>query len=483
MLGIRGIAGVLVAAAIALGGGESAGAATLKANYQLQGSLASAVAGAPDLANLGAGNRFVFETVDGARREVLRFPKGNGLALSTAGLVDPRSYSVVLLFRLDDLERFRRILDFSNSTSDNGFYDYSGNAVIYGSDGRPSRGGIVFDESYAQVAFTSAPAADGSQRVVAYVNGAEVVAATASKDFDLGAGMLRLFQDNTSGPAGGEESAGALACLLVYDGVLTADEVGQLATEPALCPAPRPTPRRAKALVTGKPKLRDSGPGRSPLVDTGLTVRCPIGTTPCSVRGHVDVAGSGGQVPAGRRLGAIGFSLQAGASTKVLVRLSAAGARVLREAGSLRVRVEAKIAVRGGKGISARQTGRITAPKPPAFRTGVYTGTTSQGLPILFFVGKTRIQSVFFRWRARCADGKVHTNAITFRGESVRRGRFSFRRALEAGGSIRMTGRIKGARASGTLSRAGASAFGTKCPAKSIGWNARASGIETEPRR
>jgi len=218
MRGVGGIVGALVAAAIVLGGGGSAEAATLKANYQLQGSLASAVAGAPELINLGKGNRFLFETVDGVRRQVLRFPRSNGLALSTTGLVDPRSYSVVLLFRLDDLEGFRRILDFSDSMSDNGFYDFGGNAVIYGSDGGPSRGGVVFDRSYAQVVLTSAPVGGGSQQVVAYVNGAETVAATAAKDFDLGTGALRLFQDNTSGPAGGEESAGALACLLVYDG-------------------------------------------------------------------------------------------------------------------------------------------------------------------------------------------------------------------------------------------------------------------------
>ncbi|HWM54326.1 MAG TPA: hypothetical protein VNO20_02925 [Solirubrobacterales bacterium] len=486
MQGARGIAGVLVAAAIVLGAGESAGAATLKANYQLQGNLASAVAGAPDLTNLGAGNRFAFETVDGVRRQVLRFPRGSGLALGTAGLVDPRSYSVVLLFRLDDLERFRRILDFSNSTSDNGFYDYSGNAVIYGSDGRPTRGGIVFDESYAQVAFTSAPAADGSQRVVAYVNGAEVVAATASKDFDLGPGTLRLFQDNTSGPAGGEESAGALACLLVYDGVLTADEVGQVATEPALCPAPRPTLRRAKAFATSKPELRDSGRSeRSPVVDTGLTVRCPIGPTPCSVRARVDLARSSQRAVGTRlsRLGAGRFSLPGGASAKVLVRLSRSGSRVLRDAGSVKVRTSVRITVPGGRAATAGQAGRIEAPQPPPFGRGLYTGTTSQNLPIFIAVDRTSIRSVFLRWRARCADGKLHTNTTSFRGERIRRGRFSFRRTLETGGTVRMSGRIKGARASGTLSRIGGSAFGTKCAAKDIGWRVRLTGVETEPRR
>ncbi len=486
MQGIRGIVGALVAAAIVLGGGESADAATLKANYQLQGSYASVVAGAPELVNLGSGNRFAFETIDGVRRQVLQFPKGNGLALNTAGLVDPRSYSVVLLFRLDDLERFRRILDFSNSTSDNGFYDFSGNAVIYGDDGGPTRVRIVFDESYAQVAFTSAPAAAGSQQVVAYVNGAEAVSATPSKDFDLSSGTLRLFQDNTSGPAGGEESAGALACLLVYDGVLTADEVAQLADEPTLCPAPRPTPRRAKALVTGKPELRSSGrPRRSPIVDTGLTVRCPIGATPCSVRARVDLARSSKRA-LGTRLGRLGagrFSLPGGASVKVPARLSGRGSKLLREAGSLRVRTSVRITVSGGTGDTARQTGRIEMPQPPPFRRGLYTGATSQNLPIFIAVDRTSIRSVFLRWRARCADGKLHTNTTSFRGERIRRGRFSFRRTLETGGTVRISGRIKGVHASGTLSRIGGSAFGTRCAARDIGWRVRATGLETERSR
>lgn len=480
MPGARGIVGALVAALLALSAAGSASAATLKANYQLQGDLTSAVGGAPSLADLGGGNRFVRETVDGVSRQVLRFPQGGGLALGASGLVDPRSFSVVLLFRLDELNGFRRILDFSDSTADNGFYDYSGGAVVYGSDGGPARSGIVFDDSYAQVVLTSAPAGD-SQRVVVYVNGAEVVAATAPKDFDLGPGTLRLFQDNVKGPAGGEESAGALACLLVYDGALGAEEIDQLRSDPTLCPAPRPTPRRAKAFATGRPELRKRG--EALLVDTGLTVRCPIGDTPCSVRGRVDATRAGRPVPpAIRSLGQIGFSLRAGASARVVVPLSGPGARALREAGSLRISASARIKVPGGKGASARRRGRIVAPRPPAFRTGLYTGTTSQRLPIFVSVGPGAVRSVLFRWRARCADGKLHTNTVSFRGAPIRNGRFAFRRALESGGAVRIVGRIRGAHARGWLSRRGASAFGTRCPTGKIRWRARVTGIEGEQR-
>lgn len=462
--------------ALVLGSSEVASAATLKANYQLRGSLASEVAGAPELVSLGAGNRFAFEVVDGERRQVLAFPKGNGVSLATTGLVDPRSYSVAMTFRLAEVARYRRILDFSGSTSDDGFYNLFGRAVIYG--GGVASEGAVFDESYVQIAFTSAPTVAGAQRVVAYVNGVEVAVATVSKDFDLGPGALRLFKDNTSGPAGGEESAGALACLLVYDGTLTPEEVGAIAADPSLCPAPRSVPGRAKAFATSKPELRRLG--RRSVVDTGLTVRCPIGTAPCRVRARVNRVRAGGRAGAAKSglLGAGRLTLPAGASTKLLIRLSASGAKALHRAGSLRVRVTAKITEPGGGSASAGQTGRIEAPRPPAFKTGTYTGTTSQGLPIFVSVGRTSIRSVFFRWRIRCADGKVHTNAISFQGERIRRGRFSFGSTLETGGSVRMSGRIRDARASGTLSRTGASAFGTKCAARKIGWSARASGVE-----
>jgi hypothetical protein len=242
--GSSGLVGVLAAALIVLGGGDDAGAATLKANYQLQGDRVSEVVGAPELTNLGAGNRFALETVDGIARQVLAFPKGNGLSLATAGLVDPGSNSVAMLFRLADVSGYRRILDFTNGTSDNGLYNLNGRVVIYG--GAAASQGIVFGDSYAQVVLANGVVRDGSRETVVYVNGVEVAAAKTPQGFDLGSGVLRFFEDNTSGPATGEESAGAVACILVYDGALAASEVGQVAADPTLCPAPR--------SVQGKPK-------------------------------------------------------------------------------------------------------------------------------------------------------------------------------------------------------------------------------------
>lgn len=73
----------------------------LVADYQFQNSFASSIPGAPALTNLGVGNAFVRESVEGLDRTVLRFPQGNGLSLPSLGsLVPGNTYSIAVLFRL-----------------------------------------------------------------------------------------------------------------------------------------------------------------------------------------------------------------------------------------------------------------------------------------------------------------------------------------------------------------------------------------------
>ncbi|HYV14523.1 MAG TPA: LamG-like jellyroll fold domain-containing protein [Conexibacter sp.] len=351
---MSGIVGATVALAL-LGGSATAGAATLKASYQLHGSRASQLAGAPDLVDVGPGNHFATETVDGVARQVLAFPQGGGVSVRTAGLVDPTSHSVVMVFRLADVSGFRRLLDFSDGASDDGLYDASGTTVFYAGDYVARSTGAVFEDSaYVQVTLTSEATLAGSQWTVVYVNGTPVAAATTTQGFGLGSGVLRLFKDNVSGSGRGEQSAGALACVLVYDGALTTGEVRQGAADPTRCPAPKPTP-----------------------------------------------------------------------------------------------------------------------PRQLGFKAGHYSGTTSQGLPISFTVGQSSVQDVDFRWRAHCADGRVHTNGILLGGGTpIRRGRFSVGGVLDTGGHAHVSGKLSGSTAKGRLSRWGNSAFNTSCPARGVRWHA-----------
>lgn len=467
--------GALLAALILVGGTGDAGAATLRAEYRFQGDLASEIAGAPDLANIGQGNRFASERINGlGLQQVLRFPQGNGLSLATAGLVDPTNNSVVVVFRLASTKGYRRILDFASGVSDIGLYNLNGSVALYGA-GSTSKDAVL-NNSYAEIALTNAAAAGGSEQVTAYLNGTEVAAGKASSGFDLGSGQLRFFRDNTSGAFTGEESSGAVSCVLVYDGTLTADEVSGVADDLSLCPAPTPVPGRAEASVTGKPKVIKSR--ISTEIDTGLTVSCPIGTTSCPASGLVNVAPNSGMATQSERLGVARFTVPAGESRSVRVRLPKRGTKILRDAEELKVRVSAEIKA-NGRTARARQTGRIVAPQPPAFRPGKYTGSTNQDLPISLTVSQTAVRSVVFRWRGRCSDGKTHANTVILRGRAqVRHGRFSLGAHLDSGGSARVSGRLDADHASGTLSRLGASVSGTRCTVKKIKWHARTSGVE-----
>lgn len=352
--------GALVAALALLGGGDAAAAATLKAEYQLQGSRASAVAGAPDLADVGPGNQFETETVDGVARQVLAFPQGGGVSLATAGLVDVDSHSIVMTFRMDEVAGYRRLLDFSGGTSDSGLYDLGGRIVMYPYGA--SSAGAALGSAYVQVTLTSEATFPGFRLTTVYVGGLPVASATTADGFGLGAGELRFFKDNVSGPAPGEESAGALACVLLYEGALTATEVGRQAADSAPCPAPRPAP-----------------------------------------------------------------------------------------------------------------------PPPLGYETGTYEGTTSQRLSISFTVDQGGVEGLTFGWRARCADGRIHTNGISLGGGPIDDARFSLFGILNTGGRARVSGRLADDHAGGRLSRWDNSAFDTICVVRGIRWSAHLVSAQAPP--
>jgi hypothetical protein len=213
--------------------------ATLRASYRLDGDYRSSVRGAPPLVELEPGNRFAVETVGGSARRVLTFPRGGGLSLNTSGLVDSDSHSVAMLFRLDDVNGYRRILDFSGGTADAGLYVRDGRVILY-PNGGPVAGPVIGD-AYVRLVLTQAPAPNGRRRTIVYVDGAPVADRRTLSAFSLTSGVLRFFQDNTSGPATDEESGGAVACIQVYEGTLTPEEASRF-------PATRgPAHRRCQA--------------------------------------------------------------------------------------------------------------------------------------------------------------------------------------------------------------------------------------------
>jgi hypothetical protein len=229
---------------------------------------------------------------------------------------------------------------------------------------------LVPASSYVQIVLTSEQISASAQWTEASVDGNLAAFAETTGAFSLASGILRLFKDD--GPFGGEESAGAVACVALYEGALTPEEVIQQAADPARCtPLPPPQP----------PMPPVPAPTPSPM----------------------------------------------------------------------------------------------PAPAPaPLFRTGTYVGRTSQGLPISFTVVDASVHNVYFRWRARCADGKIHTKGMTLGEASISRRRFSVGSVLRTGGRAQVSGGLRQDTARGTVSRWGRTASGTVCRVRNVTWRAHA---------
>jgi hypothetical protein len=218
----------LLTAGFAIGATSAGAVPPLVADYQFQNSHASSIAGSPDLTDIGAGtNAFGTDDINGHVATDLSFPQDNGLSLSPT-VVDfpsPDIYSVVMYFKFATTDGYRRILDFKNGTEDRGLYSLNGILDFYGDNGGSSV--TITPGVYAQVVLT-----DAGGQVTGYVNGVQQFTFddTSSMDATIDDNTLRFFQDNTSGGATGEDSAGSVARIRVYNGVLSASDVAGLDT-------------------------------------------------------------------------------------------------------------------------------------------------------------------------------------------------------------------------------------------------------------
>lgn len=215
----------MVALAIAPAVAPAAG--TLKADYQLEGNHSSSCGSAPSLVDVGPGsNAFGTESVDGSSNGVLTFPADNGLRLNTAGLIPQNRYTVIMQFRVADLNGggngYVRLLAFDGPdppVSDSGFYVTSGSLDFYvkpvdNSEPTPT----VAANQFVNVAITRSAAG----LVSVYNNGALRISYddSASGIGLLAGNSLEFFKDNL-----GEESAGAVARIRIYDDALSPAEI------------------------------------------------------------------------------------------------------------------------------------------------------------------------------------------------------------------------------------------------------------------
>jgi hypothetical protein len=271
--------------------------AVLVADYQFHHTLASSIAGAPDLGDLGAGNEFADESVGCA----LNFPQGNGVHLDSSGLVDPDNFSLVVLARLTDVSGYRRLLDTEAGTSDNGWYVHDGKLDYYSNGASYEASPVFISDAYAEVALT----VNGRQsETKGYVNGVNQTGAP----IDHISNDLGFFKDNTTGAGANEESAGAIGRIRLYSGVLTDAEVatmysalpeevgGTCATStptvtPTITPTNAPTAMRTRCVGDCR------GVGVVEIADLVTGVNIALGILPISAcpafenaQGMVDIA-------------------------------------------------------------------------------------------------------------------------------------------------------------------------------------------------
>ena len=240
---------------------SSASAATLIGDYQLQGSLASSGAG-PALTKVGGGtSQFQTDNVMGSSRQVLAFPVDSGVQISPAG-VGTGSYSVVTTFRFDNVAHYERILDQTIGTADAGLY-VSGDALD------PSRGYLFYTNTptmphyqvssdtdvfansvYATTAVVVAP----PSLTTVYVNGARQYAPGEPADGRTPINdTLRLFKDDSS-----DESPGAVSCIRLYSGGLSAAEVAAIGASPTCGTVASPPAATKKKCRKHKRKHRSA---------------------------------------------------------------------------------------------------------------------------------------------------------------------------------------------------------------------------------
>jgi hypothetical protein len=197
--------------------------ASLIHDYQFQDTLADSLGG-PSLTSLGG--------VLGAGDYTFGAQQGLSLSNAFSGSQDA-DYSIYLNFEFDDLDGYRKILDFKNLASDNGLYNLSTDINYFNFSFSPN--GVFTPGTFAQVVLTRD---NSTGLVVGYVNGVQEISftdTTSDAVFNASNNIINFFQDD-SVTGGRESSSGVVSEIRIYDGAFSGPEVAGLAAVPE--PAP-----------------------------------------------------------------------------------------------------------------------------------------------------------------------------------------------------------------------------------------------------
>ncbi len=194
-----------------LASATSAGAASIKHIYELDGSFADSLGG-PEMVPAGG-------TLDSAG---YAFGPAQGPSLS--GAIDPDTYSIEMLFSIDATAGYKRLLAFKDLTADLGLYNADTAVNFY--NRATSAGGVFAPGRLTHLVVTR----DGATGALAvYVDGVEQVAFVDDTDIATFTGadaIIHFFRDDSV--AGSENPSGFLDRVRIYEGALAPDEVAEL---------------------------------------------------------------------------------------------------------------------------------------------------------------------------------------------------------------------------------------------------------------
>lgn len=213
--------------------GLRAQSASLVGSYNFQNNLNSSFGAAPALINTDpmGRNGFISDVVQGQNRTVFRFEgttaQQAGLSLDATGLMNPRSYSLELLFAFTEGNgQWRRIFDNLDRSSDRGLYFNTSNQFEFS---RLSRGSYV----YATGQYVHMVLVVSAGRAMLYVNGnLDINLSTNDYGIDNPKNILHFFLDNLTDTSRTDYASGRIALLRAYTNALSAAEAAALARDP-----------------------------------------------------------------------------------------------------------------------------------------------------------------------------------------------------------------------------------------------------------
>jgi len=361
----RGVGKALVLALMtSLYLGHDARGATLKADYGFNDTRASSVPGSPDLTDIdsdpqtgpGHDNFFATETVAGTPRRVLTFPQGNGLSVSTAGVIPDNSYTIAVLFRFNDIDSYRRIIDFKSGTTDIGLYNRSGALSFFGwatGTGTPITPSAANDP-YHEVLLSR----DALGLVIGFVDGVEQFRFNDVRGRAVigPARTLTFFKDDAQ--VSSEESAGAVANIRLYEGPVV----------------PPPVLGETVNLAAVRGKVRVAAPGSKRFLSLTGGTQIPVGSVVDTRRGKVRLTSAvnkRGKTQTGRFSGGL-FKLRqaprAGAVTEVAL-----------TGGNFRSCARGRLALRGARSGPIRRVFSVAARRSRFRSRGRYSAATVRG--------------------------------------------------------------------------------------------------------